>query len=496
VEDTGIPKGIDGVAPARMVPLDHQVCRFKSFTANLTSGELLNGETPIDVETKVFQMLALLLRCPGSVVSYQEFKDAIWPDVVVELAENVNVLASKLRDTLGESKGSTRCVLNKRGEGYYFNPKVKVDCLTVNHPDVQADLRAAPPQAAIPRRKMLLPILAGTGIIMTAAVYGVVRLGGRRNRPTDWRVAGSTLTVLDENGRELWHHTFPSQMDRVFYRMPSNENRCVFIDLDRDGVWETLFIYYSDNQADRGKLVCFTGTGKIRWEFFTKRKVVDAQSREWAPPYIPCDFAIIISKSGSARVVFTSVHYWSFPSHTVVLDSAGKLLGEFWHRGHLNCMASADLRGDGFPQLLLGGVNDAPEYRQATLLVFDPEKLAGSSCSPAGETYFQNLGPGTQTAEMFFPRTPVSRGQEFTRVAQIIVADGRITVLTAESIVQQDINRVIYDLDFQLNVIDAFLTDPIKARYHELEARGQIPKGSIASEGERLKKEVRIVRSS
>lgn len=278
--------------------------------------------------------------------------------------------------------------------------------------------------------------------------------------------------------------------------MPSNENRCVFIDLDRDGVWETLFIYYSDDQADRGKLVCFSGTGKIRWEFFTKRKVVDAQSREWAPPYIPCDFAIIVSKSGSARVVFTSVHYWSFPSHTVVLDSAGKLLGEFWHRGHLNCMASADLHGDGFPQLLLGGVNDAPEYRQATLLVFDPEKLAGSSCSPAGDTYFQDLGPGTQTAEMFFPRTPVSRGQEFTRVAQIIVADGRITVLTAESILQQDVNRVIYDLDFHFNVVNAFLTDPIKARYHELEARGQIPKGSIASEGERLKKEVKIIRSS
>lgn len=185
----------------------------------------------------------------------------------------------------------------------------------------------------------------------------------------------------------------------------------------------------------------------------------------------------------------------SFPSAIAVLDSNGKLLGEFWHRGHLNYVHAADLRGDGAPYVLLGGVNDAPEYQQATLLVFDPEKVAGSSCAPDGRPYFQGFAPGTQKAEVFFPRTPVSRDREFNRVMGITVTPGRITVTIAEDIHLTSTDFVTYDLDFQLNVIGAYLSDPIRKSYRELEAAGKIPKGFVDGENERLKSQVRVFRS-
>jgi hypothetical protein len=371
----------------------------------------------------------------------------------------------------------------------------------VSSPPQQADSAAPtvstqePSEAAISRRRVLLPALAGSAIL-AGAVYGIARLG-IKNPPVDWRVAGNTLTVLGDSGRELWHHAFPAQLHVVSYQGGYGQNHCVFSDLDGDGSWETIFIYNPlDPTADRPKVVCFSSRGEIRWEFFTSRDVLDSQSREWTPPYYFLDFAVVHSKSGSARVVITSVHYWSFPNQIAVLDAGGKLVGEFWHRGHLTHISVADLRGDGAPQVLLGGVNDAPDYKQATLLIFDPGSVAGASGSPTGGSYFQGFAPGTQEAEVFFPRTLVNRDQEFNRVNSILIADSRITVTVAEGTSELSTSFVLYDFDFHLNIISVFVSDSIKARYHEMEANGEIQKGSIEGEGERLKQRVKVLRRS
>jgi hypothetical protein len=83
--------------------------------------------------------------------------------------------------------------------------------------------------------------------------------------------------------------------------------------------------------------------------------------------------------------VVSSNHHWSFPNQVAVLDGkTGKLLSEYWHRGHLLHMTITDIDGDGEPEVLLGGVNDAPEYKQATLVVFKVPMISGASKNPAG----------------------------------------------------------------------------------------------------------------
>jgi len=356
---------------------------------------------------------------------------------------------------------------------------------------------ATPPEASISRRQVLLPVLAGSALLTAGGMYSFAHFSTERARPVDWRVNGNTLTVLGESGRKLWHYAFPAQLHVVSYQVRYGQNHCVFSDLDGDGNWETIFIYTPlDPTADRPKVICFSSSGEIRWEFFTSRDVLDSQSREWTPPYYFLDFAVVHSKSGPARVVITSVHYWSFPNQIAVLDAGGKLVGEFWHRGHLTHISVSDLRGDGAPQVLLGGVNDAPDYKQATLLMFDPGAVAGASCAPTGESYFQGFAPGTQEAEVFFPRTRINRDQEFNRVNSIIIADRRITVTVAEGTSELSTSFVLYDFDFHLNIISVFVSDPIKARYHEMEVNGEIRRGSIDGEGERLKQQVKVLRRS
>jgi hypothetical protein len=157
-------------------------------------------------------------------------------------------------------------------------------------------------------------------------------------------------------------------------------------------------------------------------------------------------------------------------------------------------MAVADLDGDGQPKVLVGGVNDAPEYKQATLLVFDHRSISGASSSPSGERYFRGCGLGTEQALVFFGKTLLGQRHEFNRVSDIIVEAGRITVVVSESETYPDTNFVLYELDFKLNILSATLSDQAKTRYREFEASGEFPKGSVLTDGERLKREVRVLR--
>jgi hypothetical protein len=146
-------------------------------------------------------------------------------------------------------------------------------------------------------------LVAVSVVVLVGSAYGIIHLSHARRRPTDWRVAGSTLTILGgEGGHELWRHTFAAQMRTSFYTGDSSHgNRCVFVDLDGDGTLETLFYYVPLNQAGHPKLICFASDGKLRWEFAANRKIVDAQSREWAPPFYPQRFLGHFTESGATK---------------------------------------------------------------------------------------------------------------------------------------------------------------------------------------------------
>lgn len=346
-------------------------------------------------------------------------------------------------------------------------------------------------------RLVLWMLATGSGVALVGMVFGAIYLLRPSKIPTDWRVMGSTVFVLDQEGGEIWHHTFPDRMNVPAYDAMRRvgPNPCIFADLDGDGRTETLFTYTGGKGGpNNSKLICLNPGGKIRWEYATNRTVVDARSRVWAPPYSLNKTAVVLSKRGPPRILVSSHHYWSFPDQVASLDATGTLLSEFWHRGHLLHMEIADLDGDGYPEVLLGGVNDAAEFRQATLLVFDYRSISGASSSPTGERYFHSFEPGTEKAEIFFPRTPLSKSQEFNRVARIMLGAARVTVVVAEGISEEDGLRVIYDFDYELNLISVALSDPAKMGYRALEAKGEIHKDSELTEPERLKREVRVFR--
>jgi hypothetical protein len=330
--------------------------------------------------------------------------------------------------------------------------------------------------------------MAGAGVMAP-------KLWRRLHQPASaCRIEGATLIVFGRGNAELWRRTFAEEM--ISDVDAPAERRRVFTDLDGDGSTETLFLY-APARGGESSLLCFEADGRLRWRFVPGQKeVVDNRGRSFAPPYIVYAFGVVRSPSlPSSRIVVSSVHHWSYADQVAILDGkTGKLVSEYWHRGHLNRLAVADLDGDGEPEVVLGGVNDAPEYKQATVVVFDDRRVSGACSDPQGRVYFQGMSPGTEKLVVFFPKTPISQQQEFNRVADIRVGSGRITVVVAEGIVLDGSPTMIYEFDYGFRPITAQMGGSLQQRYLELQATGKLPEESPYVMAERLLRQVKVIR--
>ena len=344
-----------------------------------------------------------------------------------------------------------------------------------------------------PNRRYWLRYGALTALAGAGATIAGLRLLRANKLPTSYNINGATLSVLAADGELLWRHTFPVQLIPDAYK--PNNKACVFADLDGDGKPETLLSYYPlDRPSDRS-LMCFDARGRRRWEFHPGKTVVDNLRRQFERPYWPNSFEVIQSRTTkSARVVVSSNHHYSFADQVAVLDGkTGRLLSEYWHRGHLLHLAVTDLDGHGEPSVLLGGVNDAPEYKQATLLIFDCLHISGATRNPRGGVYFQGMQPGSERCVVFFPRTPISKDQEFNRVVDLRVTANNITVAVAEGI-GYILAQVIYEFDHSLQLLNAMLSDDLQQRYALMQKNGELPVETPEVIAERLKGQVKIVR--
>src|SRR5690348_9824896 len=69
---------------------------FGRFRVLLRRRQLLADGVPVELGTSAFDLLLVLLRARGSLVTKEELVSRVWPDVVVS-AENLKVHVSVLR---------------------------------------------------------------------------------------------------------------------------------------------------------------------------------------------------------------------------------------------------------------------------------------------------------------------------------------------------------------------------------------------------------------
>ena len=150
-----------------LVSLDN-VVRFGTFELDRATGELWSKGQRVPLQDQPAQLLSLLVSRPGTLVTRDELRKALWSeDTFVEFDTALNVAVNKIRQALRDSAYTPRFVETVPKRGYRF----------------LADVHPAGPGAALQEPTAPTWPLRDRHIWMAigAAAAAVVALGTWRN---------------------------------------------------------------------------------------------------------------------------------------------------------------------------------------------------------------------------------------------------------------------------------------------------------------------------
>ena len=105
------------------------ILEFGRFRVLLRQRQLLADQVPIELGTRAFDLLLVLLEADGSLVTKDELISWVWPGIVVS-EENLKVQVSALRKALGEDRDIIR---TEFGRGYRFTGVVHATAAASGH---------------------------------------------------------------------------------------------------------------------------------------------------------------------------------------------------------------------------------------------------------------------------------------------------------------------------------------------------------------------------
>jgi len=113
------------------------VIRFGRFRVLPRARQLMVDRQPVELGSRAFDLLMVLIRAPGTLVTKNEIVSRVWPDTVVA-EENLKVQMSALRKVLKEDQDVIKTV---HGRGYVFTGEVTTASV---EPDTLARLGPEP----------------------------------------------------------------------------------------------------------------------------------------------------------------------------------------------------------------------------------------------------------------------------------------------------------------------------------------------------------------
>jgi predicted ATPase/DNA-binding winged helix-turn-helix (wHTH) protein len=106
--------------------VDTSAISFGPFRLVMAQRLLLEGDRPVRLGSRAFDILAALVERAGQVVGKEELIARAWPQTYVEEA-NLKIQVSALRRALGDGQNGHRYVVTVPGRGYNFVAPVRLD---------------------------------------------------------------------------------------------------------------------------------------------------------------------------------------------------------------------------------------------------------------------------------------------------------------------------------------------------------------------------------
>src|SRR6185369_4847546 len=99
--------------------MDSKLYKFDVFCLDPKQRKLLSDNEVVQLSSRAFEMLLLLVQKQGEIVEKSEILDKVWSDSFVE-ESNLVVHISALRRVLGETRGERKFIETISGRGYSF----------------------------------------------------------------------------------------------------------------------------------------------------------------------------------------------------------------------------------------------------------------------------------------------------------------------------------------------------------------------------------------
>jgi Tol biopolymer transport system component/DNA-binding winged helix-turn-helix (wHTH) protein len=193
--------------------------RFGVFEIDLRAGELRRSGIKLKLGGQPFQVLTILLECPGEIVTREELQQRLWPETFVDFEHNLNTAINKIREVLGDSAENPRFVETVPRRGYRFVAPVNGIPSAAQTSIVESHAKPAPRGSRrFFRRRLhlalalLLAILSG-GVIWWIGATRMPRITGSRRLTFTGQVIGPRYPFG-------WTEGFPSLAtdgNRVYY---------------------------------------------------------------------------------------------------------------------------------------------------------------------------------------------------------------------------------------------------------------------------------------
>jgi Tol biopolymer transport system component/DNA-binding winged helix-turn-helix (wHTH) protein len=169
-----------------------QPIRFGVFEVDIRAGEIRKGGLKLKLTGQPFQVLAILLEQPGSVVTREELQKRLWPETFVDVDHNLNTAINKIREALGDSAENPRFVETLPRRGYRFLGSVEgtaVEKVPVQSND--SGLNQKPKQS----KTLRLAILFATCVFVLVAGFLIYE---RLQAPTPQKHRTLTRVTFDD----------------------------------------------------------------------------------------------------------------------------------------------------------------------------------------------------------------------------------------------------------------------------------------------------------
>ena len=174
-----------------------RVLRFGDFELDVSAGQLRKCGVRLRLQGQPLQVLAVLIRHAGEVVTREEMRSEIWSaDTFVDFDHSLHNAIARIRETLGDSAEAPRYIETLPRHGYRFLAAVKSEEERESSSAAQAELTREVSGASIRRTPRTL-LAAGVLVCLVIALAAWLARSGAHTAGAAPRVNSIAVLPLD-----------------------------------------------------------------------------------------------------------------------------------------------------------------------------------------------------------------------------------------------------------------------------------------------------------